>query len=164
VRKPSEDNSDRSSDVADRIKGLIVADDLKNVGCLCCPEPAAGIDCNPEIAPVLHAEDRGAVNQIGASVCEEPRRFCGDNPPVANRDNFGVIPGIRQSQVAQHCSHVVAAAGVFHVEENHPTRSVCLCGLALASGKGDGLRFRRSTFCYRARKSATAPSRLVEAA
>jgi hypothetical protein len=102
VREAPEDDSDRGGHVADCIKGLIVADDLKHVGCLRSSEPAPSIHCNPEIAPVFHTEDRGTVNQVGAGVREEPRRFCADDPPVADRDDFGVVAAVRQTKVGEH--------------------------------------------------------------
>ena len=50
------------------------------------------------------------MNQIGAGVREEPSRLRADDPPVADRDDFGVVAAVRQTQVGEHRGDVIAAA------------------------------------------------------
>lgn len=102
VRDAAEEYSDRGGNVADGVKGLVVADDLENVGGLRSAKPPTCIDRDPEIAPVFHTEDRGTVNQIGAGVREKPRRFCTDDAPVANRNEFGLVATVGQTQMGEH--------------------------------------------------------------
>jgi len=78
VRNSTEDDSDRGGNVADRIECLVVTDDLQNVRGLRRSKPATGIDRNPEIAPVFHAQNGGAVNEVGASVRTLSRLFVAD--------------------------------------------------------------------------------------
>jgi hypothetical protein len=102
MRDAAEEYSDRGGNVADGVKGLVIADDFKNVGGLRSAKPPTCIDGDPEIAPVFHTQDRGTVNQIGAGVREQPRRFCTDNPPVADRNDFRVVASIGQTQMGEH--------------------------------------------------------------
>src|SRR5207237_576697 len=66
IREPPERDAKARRHVADRVEGPVVGDDLERVTGLRRAEPDAGRHRDPEIAPVLDADRRGAVQQLGA--------------------------------------------------------------------------------------------------
>src|SRR5262245_37629805 len=66
VRGPPERDSQARGDVTDCVERLIVRDDLDDVARTGAGEPHAGRHRDPQIAPVAHADGRGAVHERSA--------------------------------------------------------------------------------------------------
>ena len=80
------------------------------------PDPRG--DRDAEIAPVADARRRGAVDQMRATLREQPRRLVADHPPVRDRHELGAaVPGIH-AEMVDHVRQVLRAAGVLDVQED----------------------------------------------
>src|SRR5262252_2436830 len=116
MRESPERDAEARRDVADRVEGTVVADDLDDVTGPSARQPDAGGDGDAQVAPVTHADRWRAVNQVRSVTGEQSRGVAADHLPVPYGDEIRAPGRPIDGQIIDHAAQMLWAARVLHVE------------------------------------------------
>ena len=125
-------------DVPHRVERLVIGDDLYHVAWSRRRQPDSRGDRDAEVAPVAHADRRGAVHQEGAAFRQHARGVVVDHPPVPDRNELGRASHPIDPEMGEHPRDVIGTARVLDVEEDRaPVRRSRTFGLGWRYARGE---------------------------